>query len=323
MTEAARAFHQSIARQLDAATPETALSIADAWREVSTACADLGGTLGKPAGELNHDLSGDFGDAFEDYARSFAQAGNAVSRALADGREAVRTAATQLANTKAWLKSRCEWLLDSARGTSTGDRRGADAAIRALCEETATEIRQVLTTCTTELETALTTLRRAAEDGKAITKLANPSHAPAVFTLPIASAPTPISTKTRLSPAVLTKPVVADWVREALSILSANGTDVSGIDPAQLYAMIQHESGGDPHAINNWDSNAAAGHPSKGLMQTIDSTFSAYRLDGHGDIWNPVDNIVAAVRYAIARYGSISQVPGVAALTSGGGYVGY
>ena len=74
---------------------------------------------------------------------------------------------------------------------------------------------------------------------------------------------------------------------------------------------------------NNWDSNAAAGHPSKGLMQTIDSTFNSYALPGHKDIWNPVDNIVAGVRYALSRYGSLDNVPGVAAVHSGGSYVGY
>ena len=98
---------------------------------------------------------------------------------------------------------------------------------------------------------------------------------------------------------------------------------IEDIDPRDIEAMIQHESGGNPHAINNWDSNAAAGHPSKGLMQCIDSTFNAHAVPGHTDIWNPVDNIVAGVRYSIDRYGSVSDVPGVQAVNSGGGYVGY
>jgi SLT domain-containing protein len=58
-------------------------------------------------------------------------------------------------------------------------------------------------------------------------------------------------------------------------------------------------------------------------MQTIDSTFNSYALAGHTDIWNPVDNIVAGVRYALSRYGSLDAVPGVAAVHSGGSYVGY
>ncbi|HWC80363.1 MAG TPA: transglycosylase SLT domain-containing protein [Pseudonocardiaceae bacterium] len=116
---------------------------------------------------------------------------------------------------------------------------------------------------------------------------------------------------------------VNDWIQQALQILQANGVDTSQISPADLYTIIEHESGGNPGAVNGWDANAAAGHPSMGLMQTIDSTFNAYKLAGHDNIMNPVDNIIAGVRYAIARYGSISAVPGVASVADGGSYVGY
>lgn len=37
-----------------------------------------------------------------------------------------------------------------------------------------------------------------------------------------------------------------------------------------LLTQMQHESGGNPNAINNWDINAKRGTPSKGLMQVID-----------------------------------------------------
>jgi SLT domain-containing protein len=58
-------------------------------------------------------------------------------------------------------------------------------------------------------------------------------------------------------------------------------------------------------------------------MQVIGSTFDAYKISGHDDIYNPVDNIVAGVRYALARYGSIQNVPGVKSVDEGGSYVGY
>ena len=58
-------------------------------------------------------------------------------------------------------------------------------------------------------------------------------------------------------------------------------------------------------------------------MQTIDSTFNAYKVAGHDNIENPVDNIIAGVRYALARYGSLSNVPGIQSLSQGGAYVGY
>ncbi|MFC8529454.1 transglycosylase SLT domain-containing protein [Nocardia sp. NPDC057227] len=113
------------------------------------------------------------------------------------------------------------------------------------------------------------------------------------------------------------------WIDEAMRVLRQHGYDTSRIDPAAIAAIIQHESGGNPNAINLWDSNAAAGIPSKGLMQTIDPTFAAYALPGHGNIWNPVDNIIAGTRYAIERYGSVSNVPGIVGLRDGSGYVGY
>jgi len=116
---------------------------------------------------------------------------------------------------------------------------------------------------------------------------------------------------------------VKEWIEQAIEILRAEGVPVDKMSPDQIWAIIQHESGGNPMAQNNWDSNAAAGHPSKGLMQTIDSTFTSYKLPGHDDIWNPVDNIIAAVRYSIAQYGSVSNVPGIQSMEHGGGYRGY
>ncbi|MGF6889003.1 hypothetical protein ABIA39_008474 [Nocardia sp. GAS34] len=116
---------------------------------------------------------------------------------------------------------------------------------------------------------------------------------------------------------------VRGWMDQARQILLQMGYSPSQLDDNAIATIIAHESGGNPQAINLTDSNAAAGHPSKGLMQTIDSTFNAYMAPGHGDVWNPVDNIVAGVRYAIARYGSLDNVPGVVAVAEGHGYQGY
>jgi soluble lytic murein transglycosylase-like protein len=124
-------------------------------------------------------------------------------------------------------------------------------------------------------------------------------------------------------PGVVPAGEVGQWIDQAMGVLAHNGHDVSRIDPSAVAAIIAHESGGNPNAINLWDSNAAAGIPSKGLMQTIDPTFNAHALPGHQDIWNPVDNIIAGIRYAEDRYGSVDNVPGFRAIESGGGYMGY
>lgn len=116
---------------------------------------------------------------------------------------------------------------------------------------------------------------------------------------------------------------VGDWIRQAQAELAKAGVPASKMNAQDIALIIQHESGGNPNAQNNWDSNAKAGHPSIGLMQTIGPTFDSYKLPGHDNIRNPVDNIIAGVRYAIARYGSVSNVPGVRNVHNGGAYVGY
>ncbi|WP_432001234.1 transglycosylase SLT domain-containing protein [Streptomyces sioyaensis] len=74
---------------------------------------------------------------------------------------------------------------------------------------------------------------------------------------------------------------------------------------ANVLKAIQKESGGNPNAVNNWDSNARAGHPSKGLLQTILSTFNAYAgpYRALGQL-NPKASIYAGCNYAIHRYGA-------------------
>jgi Transglycosylase SLT domain len=116
---------------------------------------------------------------------------------------------------------------------------------------------------------------------------------------------------------------VADWINQAIQILRQQGVTISPSDASYIATIIQYESGGNPNAINLWDSNAAAGHPSKGLMQTIDPTFNDYALAGHRNIWNPVDNIIAGTRYALRTYHSLANVPGIRHILNGSKYVGY
>ncbi|MFF5970349.1 transglycosylase SLT domain-containing protein [Streptomyces sp. NPDC012769] len=98
------------------------------------------------------------------------------------------------------------------------------------------------------------------------------------------------------------------WIRESLDVMARNGIPGSYDG---IYRNIMRESSGNPQAINNWDSNAAAGTPSKGLLQVIDPTFRAYHVAGTPfDPYDPVANITAACNYAADRYGSIDNVFG-------------
>lgn len=48
-----------------------------------------------------------------------------------------------------------------------------------------------------------------------------------------------------------------------------------GADPKVLEGIAQRESGFKADAVNNWDSNAQKGTPSKGMFQFIESTFKS------------------------------------------------
>ena len=113
------------------------------------------------------------------------------------------------------------------------------------------------------------------------------------------------------------------WICSAEHALEEHGVSRGLLSTSAAYIVVKHESGGNPGAYNGWDSNAAAGHPSKGIAQVIGATFHAYALPGHHNIWNPVDNLIAAFRYAISRYGSMNSIPGVVAVRQGGSYMGY
>lgn len=96
---------------------------------------------------------------------------------------------------------------------------------------------------------------------------------------------------------------VQRWRSVALQALALTHSPAGWID--SLLRRMNQESGGNPNAINRTDSNAMAGTPSIGLMQTIGPTFSHYAgaLRGRG-ITDPLANIVASINYANAAYGS-------------------
>lgn len=98
------------------------------------------------------------------------------------------------------------------------------------------------------------------------------------------------------------------WINHSLAIMAEKG--IPGTYDG-IYRNIMRESSGNPNAINLWDSNAAAGTPSIGLLQVIQPTFDAYHVEGTStNIYDPVANITAACNYAYHVYGSIDNVNG-------------
>ncbi|MGV9681027.1 transglycosylase SLT domain-containing protein, partial [Nocardia sp. NPDC003482] len=137
---------------------------------------------------------------------------------------------------------------------------------------------------------------------------AQPPHRAAAIPAPMpAPAPEPAPEP---QPAPAPAPSYPDnldgWIHQALDIMAAHG--IPGSYEGIMRNIIR-ESSGNPQAINLYDSNAAMGIPSKGLLQVIDPTFAAYHVDGTPfDVWDPVANIVAACNYAAHRYGSMDNV---------------
>lgn len=115
---------------------------------------------------------------------------------------------------------------------------------------------------------------------------------------------------------------VTRWKPYVIKALKANGFSASASQVAAWMRVIQRESNGDPTAVNNWDSNAKAGIPSKGLVQTIGPTFAAYAFPGHKNILNGYDDLLAGIHYAKSRYGSgsgmFARVSGPLGYANGG-----
>lgn len=91
-------------------------------------------------------------------------------------------------------------------------------------------------------------------------------------------------------------------IQQAEQIVPLKG----GLQTSSVVTRITIESSGDPNAINNYDSNAQMGDPSRGLMQTIGATFNAYHVAGTStNIYDPLANICAALNYINHVYGGV------------------
>lgn len=97
---------------------------------------------------------------------------------------------------------------------------------------------------------------------------------------------------------------VMRWKPYVIKALKLNGFEASAFQVKAWLDVIQRESGGNPRAINLWDSNAKAGHPSMGLVQTIGPRFNAYKFPGHNNPYNGFDDLLAGINYMKHIYGS-------------------
>lgn len=86
-----------------------------------------------------------------------------------------------------------------------------------------------------------------------------------------------------------------DWEKAIRQASKQLGVDVTDQDVDTLLKLIQAESGGDEKAIqqiideNNFNGSGGA----KGLLQYIQSTFDAYKVNGHDNIMSGYDQLLA------------------------------
>jgi SLT domain-containing protein len=108
---------------------------------------------------------------------------------------------------------------------------------------------------------------------------------------------------------------VVKAIRKALDIKGIHDPSARARWERGMDLVARRESNYDAHAVNDWDSNAARGTPSKGAWQFIAPTFAAYHQPGTShDIHNLLAQACAFINYAVGRYGVAGDASNLAAL---------
>ncbi|CAH1853332.1 tape measure protein [Convivina praedatoris] len=109
---------------------------------------------------------------------------------------------------------------------------------------------------------------------------------------------------------------VERWRSQVKDALAATGMPTADWAVEKILRQIQTESGGNEKITQpGADPDGDGSGPAIGLMQTKRSTFNAFALPGHGDIFNGYDNLLSAISYIKARYGE-----GMSFIGEGHGY---
>ena len=112
--------------------------------------------------------------------------------------------------------------------------------------------------------------------------------------------------------AQMPKPQIIAIIQQAIQIDRVPESWLSGLE-----IIVGHEdASGNPSAV---DPILVDGEHASGLMQMLPSTFWSDHVNGYNNIWNPLDNAVAAIRHIEGAWESPYNIPGVVS----GVYKGY